>query len=97
MNSEKKKEIQSVPLSLLLLSLQSSHCSSLYNYLFLGTIKPGVPTFLFSCGWGEERLVLGFELRASYLLGRHLNHTSSTFCSGYFEAKVMLFAQDSLD
>jgi hypothetical protein len=27
----------------------------------------------------------------------HLNHTSSPFCSGYFGARVLLFAQASLD
>jgi hypothetical protein len=37
--------------------------------------------------------LLGFELRASCLLG----HTSSPFCSGYFGDKVLLFAQATLD
>jgi hypothetical protein len=43
---------------------------------------------------------MGFELRASCLLGKvryHLSHNPSSFCSGYFRNGVSLLAQDGLD
>jgi hypothetical protein len=45
-------------------------------------------------------LVVGFELKASCLIRQalcHLSHTFTSFCSGYFGSKVLLFAQASLD
>jgi hypothetical protein len=39
---------------------------------------------------------MGLERRAP-CFARHLNHTPSPFCSGYFRDRVLLFAQASLN
>jgi hypothetical protein len=42
-------------------------------------------------------VVLGFELRVSCLLGRHLSHTFVSFCFGSFRDRVSLYAWVGLD
>jgi hypothetical protein len=42
-------------------------------------------------------IVLGFELRALYLLGRHLSHALNSSFFRYFSNRVSHFARPGLD